>query len=111
MCRAPLNIVQPFTNNFTVDQMVEAHIEALGKTGVKEWQADGLRRVEWEKRKRYFNQLDSFEIDFTNLAIVLGKRLLYLLHLPLVQRIHLRLTEPSPGKLRNFILDVGGEGR
>jgi hypothetical protein len=37
--------------NFKVDSMIEAHLDALKRSGAEQWNEEGTSRIEFERRK------------------------------------------------------------
>ncbi|KDQ20569.1 hypothetical protein BOTBODRAFT_311416 [Botryobasidium botryosum FD-172 SS1] len=63
-CRARLDQGRPMLPNIHTDNMIEHHLNALGKNGVEGWEIDGLdgedgwgyKRGEWQERWRTWRE-------------------------------------------------------
>ncbi|EPQ60973.1 hypothetical protein GLOTRDRAFT_30008, partial [Gloeophyllum trabeum ATCC 11539] len=53
VCRAALSGDMPMIPNFTLDSMVEKHINALVVSGDTDWLAGGSKYRDWHERKEY----------------------------------------------------------
>jgi len=51
ICRASLSVDAPMIPNFSVDNAIEKHVQALRTNGIEGWENDGSKFTEWEARK------------------------------------------------------------
>ncbi|TFY65267.1 hypothetical protein EVG20_g5651 [Dentipellis fragilis] len=51
ICRTNLSPQAPMIPNFSMDNTIERHLQALAASGDKDWQEGGSKLVEWEHRK------------------------------------------------------------
>ncbi|KAH7883829.1 hypothetical protein F5I97DRAFT_1599118 [Phlebopus sp. FC_14] len=50
VCRANLTAATPLLPNFVVDSIVRQHVQALARSGRPDWQQNGYRLIEWNRR-------------------------------------------------------------
>lgn len=60
VCRSILDLYAPMIPNFSVDSAVARHVDELALQGIEEWEAGGLNRLAWDKRKEAW-KLDSIK--------------------------------------------------
>ncbi|KIJ68665.1 hypothetical protein HYDPIDRAFT_24920 [Hydnomerulius pinastri MD-312] len=63
VCRTSLSETKPLLPNFTVDNVVRHHIQALAMGGRPDWQEKGYRFIDWNKR------LESWKKEAANIAV------------------------------------------
>lgn len=51
ICRASLSVDTPMIPNFSVDNAIEKHVQALRANETKGWENDGSKFTEWQARK------------------------------------------------------------
>ncbi|KAG6869171.1 hypothetical protein C0993_012270 [Termitomyces sp. T159_Od127] len=56
ICRTELARDTPMIPNFAMDNTVEKHVAALGKSGIIEWKVGGSKHVEWLGRKEQWRK-------------------------------------------------------
>jgi len=53
VCRSSLYLGKPLLPNFSADNFVRQHLQALARSGRPEWQEKGYRTIEWNKRAEF----------------------------------------------------------